>query len=70
MAVEDLEWYFLKEQIASVLDVDLQMNYYHFKINQALDEGDEGSFMSFTEKMNKSNELKEKLDMYLRNVAV
>jgi hypothetical protein len=70
MAVEDLEWYFLKEQIASMLDVDLQMNYYHFKINQALDEGDEESFMSFTEKMNESNELKEKLDMYLRNVAV
>ncbi|MEK3990067.1 MULTISPECIES: hypothetical protein [Robertmurraya] len=70
MAVEDIEWYFTKEQLISMLDVDLQINYYQFKINQALDEADEISFMNFTEKMNDSNEMKEKLQMYLRNVAV
>ncbi|MGI8383964.1 hypothetical protein [Robertmurraya sp. P23] len=70
MAVEDIEWYFSKEQIISMLDVDLQINYYQYKINQALDEGDEISFMNFTEKTNDSNEMKEKLQMYLRNVAV
>jgi hypothetical protein len=70
MAVEDIEWYFTKEQMISMLDVDLKINYFQYKINQALDEGDEISFMKFTEKMNDSNEMKEKLQMYLRNVAV
>lgn len=70
VAVEDLEWYFSKRQIVTMLDVDLQMNYYQYKINQSLDKGDEESFMAFTEKMNESNELKVKLDRYLRNVAV
>jgi hypothetical protein len=70
MAVEDIEWYFTKEQLISMLDVDLQINYLQYKINQALDEGDEISFMNFTEKMNDSNEMKEKWQMYLRNVAV
>ncbi|WP_391559629.1 hypothetical protein, partial [Robertmurraya sp.] len=66
MAVEDIEWYFTKEQMISMLDVDLKINYFQYKINQALDEGDEISFMKFTEKMNDSNEMKEKLQMYLR----
>lgn len=70
MAVEDIEWYFTKEQLISMLDVDLQINYFQYKINQALDEADEISFMNYTEKMNGSNEMKEKLQMYLRNVAV
>ncbi len=70
MAVEDIEWYFTKEQLISMLDVDLQINYYQYKINQALDEADEISFMNYTERMNDSNEMKEKLQMYLRNVAV
>lgn len=70
MAVEDIEWYFTKEQMISMLDMDLKVNYFRYKINQALDEGDEISFMNFTEKMNDSNEMKEKLHMYLRNVAV
>jgi len=70
MAVEDIEWYFTKEQMISMLDVDLKINYFQYKINQALDEGDEISFMNFTEKMNDSNEMKEKLHKYLRNVAV
>lgn len=70
IAVEDLEWYFSKEQIVTMLDVDLKLNYYQYKINQALDAGDEKSFMNYTEKMNDSNEMKVRLDMYLRNVAV
>jgi hypothetical protein len=70
VSVEDLEWYFIKKQMVTMLDVDLQMNYYKYKINEALDEGDEESFMTFTEKMNDSIDLKEKWDMYLRNVAV
>lgn len=70
IAVEDLEWYFVKEQIITMLDVDLKLNYYQYKINQALDEGDEETFMNFTERMNDSNELKERLVMYLGNVAV
>ncbi|MCM3601265.1 IDEAL domain-containing protein [Robertmurraya korlensis] len=70
MAVEDIEWYFTKEQLISMLDVDLQINYYQYKINQALDEGDEKAFMNFTDKMNHSYEMKGKLLMYLRNVAV
>jgi hypothetical protein len=70
VSVEDLEWYFIKKQMVTMLDVDLQMNYYKYKINEALDEGDEESFMTHTEKMNDSIDLKEKWDMYLRNVAV
>jgi hypothetical protein len=70
VSVEDLEWYYIKKQMVTMLDVDLQMNYYKYKINEALDEGDEESFMTHTEKMNDSIDLKEKWDMYLRNVAV
>jgi hypothetical protein len=70
VSVEDLEWYFIKKQMVTMLDVDLQMNYYKYKINEALDEGDKESFMTFTEKMNDSIDLKGKWDMYLRNVAV
>lgn len=70
ISLEDLEWYFLNDRIVSMLDVDLQINYYQYKINEALDGEDKGSFMDFTEKMNASCDLKMRLNKYLRNVAV
>lgn len=70
MALEDLEEYFMKEQLLSMFDIDLKINHLQFKINQALDTGDEASFMNFTKKLKESNHLKVKLDNYLRNVTV
>jgi hypothetical protein len=70
MAHEDLEQYFMKERLLSILDINLKINFLQFKINQALDTGDEASFMNFTKKLKESSDLKVKLEQYLSNVAV
>ncbi|KMY51760.1 IDEAL domain-containing protein [Peribacillus loiseleuriae] len=70
MAHDDLEMYFMKEQILSVLDLDLHINYLQFKINEALDVGDETTFLNYTNKLIQSSELQAKLKMYLDAVEV
>lgn len=70
MALEDLEQYFMKEQLLSMLDTDLKINYLQFKINQALDAGDEAPFLNYTKKLKELSDLKVKLDQYLSNLAV
>ena len=70
MSLEDLEQYFIKEQLLSMLDMDLTINHLQYKINQALDTGDKTSFMSFTEKLKEASDFKMKLEQYVSSLAV
>lgn len=70
IALEDLEQYYLNERLLSMIDIELTLNYLQFKINQALDTGDEESFLNFTKKLKESYDLKVKLEQYAHNVAV
>jgi IDEAL domain len=65
MAHIDLEYYFIKEQLLSMLDIDLKINYLQFKINQALDTGDEVPFLNYTTEFKKINNLKGKFKTFL-----
>lgn len=70
MAFEDLKQYFMKELLLSTLDITLKINYLQYKINQALDLGDEASFMNFTKELKENREFNVKLEKYLTNMAV
>jgi hypothetical protein len=70
IALEDLEQYYLNEKLLSLIDVELMLNYFQFKIDQALDTGDEELFLNFTKKLKESSELKMKLERYAHIVAV
>jgi hypothetical protein len=65
IALYDLEDFFRKEQLLAMIDIDLQINYLQFKINQAFDTGDEASFIDISKKLNESSELKLKLERHL-----
>ena len=49
--MNDLESFIRKEQLIAMLDIDLQINYLKFKIDQAFDTGDEASFKDFSKKL-------------------
>jgi hypothetical protein len=70
MSLDDLEQYFMKEQLLSMLDIDLEINYLQFQINKALDTGDEAFFLNNSKKLKEVHVLKERLEEYLRKVAV
>ncbi|MFL0365888.1 IDEAL domain-containing protein [Pseudobacillus sp. 179-B 2D1 NHS] len=70
MALADLEQYCIKERILSILEINLKMNFWRFKINEALDTGDEASFLSYTNRLLESSELQIKLENYLNTEAV
>jgi uncharacterized protein YpiB (UPF0302 family) len=63
--INDLENFIRQEQLIAMLDIDLQINYLKFKIDQAFDTGDEASFRDVSKKLIESNELKLKLERYL-----
>ena len=63
--LNDLENFIRQEQLIAMLDIDLQINYLKFKIDQAFDTGDEASFRDVSKKLIESNELKLKLERYL-----
>ncbi|SES16805.1 hypothetical protein SAMN04487944_12157 [Gracilibacillus ureilyticus] len=65
MALHDLEHYYEIGEILLKEDIDLQLNYYDFQVNQALDKKDEVMFNYFSEQLIKMNKLKWKLDGYL-----
>lgn len=65
MALEDIERYFLEEQISSQLDIDLKINYLHYKIDQDLEAGDKVSFAENSRKLRETCSLKEELDYYI-----
>lgn len=70
MAIEEMEQYVAKEQVISIVDMNLKMNYLQFKINQSLDSLDEASFVNYTNQLNEVSDLKETLDQYLYKVSV
>ena len=70
IALEDLETYYLDEKLASVLDIDLLLNYFEYKIDQALDIGDEKSFLMFATKLKEFSDLKEKVEQYVHGIMV
>lgn len=69
MAIEDLEYYVMKERLFSMLDIDLNINYLNFKINQSLEVGDKASFINFTKNLNELSDLKVIMEEYLYNAA-
>jgi len=52
IAIVDLEQYCRKEQIISILDIELKINYLRFLINQALDTVNKESFLNYTTELN------------------
>ncbi|MCQ6276243.1 IDEAL domain-containing protein [Bacillus sp. V3B] len=70
IALEDLERYYLNERLLSLIDIELALNYLQFKVDQALDTGDEELFLNFTKKLKESRDLKMKLEQCVHNVAV
>lgn len=70
MAIEDLEYYVMKERLISLLDLALKMNYSQFKINQSLEVGDKSLFMTSTNNLKELSNLKLKMEEYVSQVAV
>jgi hypothetical protein len=67
MALEDLDKYFMKGKLLSILDIELKINNLQFHVDKALDIGDEVTFLNYTKKLKESNDLRVKLEEYLRN---
>ncbi|QGQ47649.1 hypothetical protein [Metabacillus sediminilitoris] len=57
MAIEDLEHYFNRNYLYSMLDIELKINYLQFQVNQALDEGNEALFINSTSRLNDISDL-------------
>jgi len=60
IALDDLEQYYRNKQIFSILDLELKINYLHYKINDSLETENKMSFLYYTSELNKLNKLKEK----------
>ncbi|MCC3646566.1 hypothetical protein JGK52_07695 [Cytobacillus oceanisediminis] len=65
MAIEDIERYFRNEYISSQLDIDLKINYLHYKIDQDLESGNRDSFAENSRKLSEICSLKEELEYYI-----
>jgi hypothetical protein len=65
MALEDLENYYDSGQLISLVDLELKENYCKYKVNVALDSGDEATFMAFTSELKDTRQLKEKINKHL-----
>ncbi|WP_243292111.1 IDEAL domain-containing protein [Bacillus sp. FJAT-47783] len=56
IALEDLDYYYKKENICSTGDLQLKENYLRFKIDEALDCGDKESFHFYVYQFNEIQE--------------
>jgi hypothetical protein len=65
----DLEECCTKKQLLNSLDIDLELNYLHFKINEALDTGNKTDFHALTRQLKEMAGLKESIENYLKFVA-
>ncbi|SFL73109.1 IDEAL domain-containing protein [Gracilibacillus orientalis] len=65
IALEDLEHYYTKGQILAMEDIELNLNYLNFQIDQALDNKDESNFKLFSKQLMEVNQLKVKLEKHL-----
>lgn len=70
MAMEDLEQYILNENIKSMLDIDLKINYLQYKIDQDLESGDKASFARHTNLLSETRKLKEELENYFNDITL
>lgn len=61
IAAEDLDYYYKKENICSLGDLQLKENYLRFKIDEALDCSDKESFHSHVHQFNEVQELLKKV---------
>lgn len=70
MALEDIERYFLQGRLATLLDLELKVNFLQSQIDRALDIGDKELFLNTTTELEESGDLKVTLDNYLMTTAV
>ncbi|KAA9021591.1 IDEAL domain-containing protein [Niallia endozanthoxylica] len=70
LSLEELEYYYAKGVIESIADVELSLNYIQFKIDEALDTGDEELFCHFTQKYIETRALMLKIENYVQKVAL
>ena len=59
LSVNELESYVVKEQILSLFDLSIKINYLQYKINEALDRMDVTSFMENTRVLNELRDCKQ-----------
>ncbi|HZH58243.1 MAG TPA: hypothetical protein VEY70_01410 [Metabacillus sp.] len=69
MALEDLENYFIKGRIFSLMDLELHINHLKYQVDQSLGLGDEDFFLEATNRLKKSNELKLMLTEHLNKIT-
>jgi len=62
IALDDLKHYYDEGKICSLLDLELQANYFRYQVNQALDEKDKERFMKNAEKLKNVEQLREKVE--------
>ncbi|KGP71415.1 hypothetical protein [Pontibacillus yanchengensis] len=55
--ITDLEKLYQMEYLHSLFDIELEINYYQYKVNQALDEKDEETFTDYVTKLEKRQKL-------------
>ncbi|WP_053360630.1 IDEAL domain-containing protein [Bacillus sp. FJAT-27251] len=67
---KDLEECSRKGQLLSPVDMDLEANYLQFKINEALDGGNESAFHQLTGRLNDLYDLKESLGHFVKYLPV
>lgn len=67
---KDLEDCNRKCQLLTSIDMDLEANYLQFKINEALDAGNESAFHQLTGRLKELANLKESLGDFVKHLAV
>jgi len=70
LSLEELEHYYVKGVIESTADVELSLNYIQFKVNEALDTGDEELFFHFTQKYIETRALMLKMENYAHKMVL
>lgn len=66
IALADLNQYFLRGKLISIFDLELNLNYLEYRVNQSLDHADEEMFNHFSQKLLETKELKVKLDHFFK----
>ncbi|MFD1020825.1 hypothetical protein [Thalassobacillus hwangdonensis] len=62
IATEDLEMYYEAGKIASETDRQLSINYFQFKVDQALEEKNEEAFLFYVKQLEKYQQVSESLN--------
>ncbi|UOQ83713.1 hypothetical protein [Gracilibacillus salinarum] len=70
IALADMEKYYMGGQILSQEDIELNVNYLQFQVDQSLDQHDEAKFKLVSQQLIESKERKMKLDNYMQTDEV